>query len=323
MPPTEAEIDMKRQSAISLSVESIDDDSPITDMLSVADELYVIKERGIYLLRLADEIDPHRHNPDLPNVIQKIAHVGSDSEVLGRSLLTAMSLLKRAYIEKEFDNDDALRICLHFALDAAALAEIATAFEASVRNAIDRVEDRRKEDGSLLMPSIADVQVKVHSFIHRIDHALRSLLEIIWMFYPNTAGKGYGAFRVCISKCYGDHDPFVQFMHEACEFIKPIREMRNCMEHPQKDRLLRIRNFVMTSASDVIYPTIELIHPATPIAAISITQFMREVVNTTLDIFESTIAYLSSKHLKTHGGLAFMIVDCLWKVDVIRTFVTQ
>jgi len=70
-------------------------------MKNIAGRLLVIKERSIYEIVMADNIDPERTNANLPPMIQKIIiDRGTDSEVVSRTLLTAIGLFKPEYIVK-------------------------------------------------------------------------------------------------------------------------------------------------------------------------------------------------------------------------------
>lgn len=69
-----------------------DDQSAITAIFPIGDDLYAVKERGIYEVRLADRIDPNRTNIAMPNTQQRVLNYGSDAPVVGRTLLTAKEL---------------------------------------------------------------------------------------------------------------------------------------------------------------------------------------------------------------------------------------
>src|SRR5258706_2959714 len=117
-------IDLQREGAGFMNVGSPDDLSPITAMIVIGKKLYIVKASSIYQVRMADDIDPERTNPSLPNTQQKILGVGSDSEVVGRILLTASALFKANYLEKNIDCEGALRLSLELLKDIVAMCEL-------------------------------------------------------------------------------------------------------------------------------------------------------------------------------------------------------
>ena len=59
-------IDKLRSGAGSLEISIPDDDSAISEMISTDDRLLVVKGKGIYEIKLADQVDPERTNLAYP-----------------------------------------------------------------------------------------------------------------------------------------------------------------------------------------------------------------------------------------------------------------
>ena len=75
-------VDKIRESGGSVDI-GTEADGAITDMFNLNGRLIIIKEKSIYELIQADEIDPSRENADLPRDIQRlIINLGSDSELV-------------------------------------------------------------------------------------------------------------------------------------------------------------------------------------------------------------------------------------------------
>ena len=70
----------------------------IREMIPLGDTMYFVKERGIYAMQLADQIDPDRTNAALPDTQQRILRIGTDDPVVARTLLTANTLFKEAVL---------------------------------------------------------------------------------------------------------------------------------------------------------------------------------------------------------------------------------
>src|SRR5690349_12364125 len=85
-------IDQLRDSGKSMDIGTDGDDSAITDVISIDRTMYLVKERGLYTVRLADEIDPERTNLGIPDIQQRVLSVGSINPMVARTLLTADTL---------------------------------------------------------------------------------------------------------------------------------------------------------------------------------------------------------------------------------------
>ena len=70
-------IDVLRDSGKSMQVGGDGDDSAIPEMIPIGDTLYMIKERSIYAVQLADQIDPDRTNAAIPDTQQQILSIGA------------------------------------------------------------------------------------------------------------------------------------------------------------------------------------------------------------------------------------------------------
>jgi hypothetical protein len=102
-------IDKKREAGgvTTLGVEG----DRIVAMLSLGGRLLSVMQNGIYATVMADSVDPHLTDFDLPNVIaQKVLSYGSSSQFIGRTLLLGDSLFDTAYLGIEFDKHAAMRL---------------------------------------------------------------------------------------------------------------------------------------------------------------------------------------------------------------------
>ncbi len=117
-------IDRVRDGAGSLEVTTPDDDSDITGMLTFGDGLYAVKERGVYEIKLADQIDPERKNIHVPNTVQRVLPYGSNEPWVGAVLLTGHELLKKEILNNGIDVDRAMLLVLEIAQNIASAKEV-------------------------------------------------------------------------------------------------------------------------------------------------------------------------------------------------------
>src|ERR1700744_3072852 len=96
-------IDRKRDSSGHFDVGD-ETDGAIQQTLNVDGKLLIIKERSIYEVTFAGHIDPERTNYALPPVIQKkILPLGTESEMVSKTYLMALAMLKREYLAPYID----------------------------------------------------------------------------------------------------------------------------------------------------------------------------------------------------------------------------
>ena len=93
--PEKRPIDIIRDSGGMFDV-GTPEEGPVESAVEIDDSLYIIKPNAIYAVNTADQIDPNRTNIGLPKTItRKVFAVGSYSELVGKILLTAVSLLDK------------------------------------------------------------------------------------------------------------------------------------------------------------------------------------------------------------------------------------
>jgi len=268
-------IDRKREAGGQMSVGTPDDQSAITTTVVIGKAMYIVKERGIYEIKLADQIDPDRTNIDLPNTQQRVLNHGSNSALVGRTLLTASSLFKKSYLPERLDLEEALRLTFDILKDLAAMLDVMTEFEQEQRAAIESVGGAPQR-GAIIVPTVGNVATICKEFIQKADHTLQRLLSIVRLFYGTDAGrKWYEGLSELILSRYGQQDDFYRFLLEALPFLKFIRNTRNCVEHPKADKRLVIQDFAVEPNGAVVAPTIEVVHPDTPHAPVLISEFIR------------------------------------------------
>ena len=112
-----------RDSGGSFTLNNPDDGTPIKEILSLGKYLYLITEKCTYRVQMADQVDPERKNSALPSVFQqKLFDLGTDSELLRRTLMQARVLFRKEFLC--IDPHKAMELTLE------ALAELAAVHEA-------------------------------------------------------------------------------------------------------------------------------------------------------------------------------------------------
>jgi len=173
-------IHRKRNAGGSFTVGDPNDMTPISDIFATDENLYVITSKAIYLVQLADNIDPARTNPNLPNSQKKVLNHGSENEIIGRVLLTAKILFDRNHLGPNFSYHAALS-------NAFELTKLLTEMQdihAELASVIDPIIQQgliTGEDGSLRLPTTSKLETRVETFIKKqIKFAVSSLNILSW-----------------------------------------------------------------------------------------------------------------------------------------------
>jgi hypothetical protein len=301
-------IDRIRDSAVTMQVGGPDDLSAITEMVPIEGILHFVKEKSIYACKLADTIDPGRTNPHIPNVQQKVLALGSDSLLVGRTLLTAKELFHDHFLPESFDCKAALALAFGALKDLAAMQAIAEQIQTA--QASSQLEDRRQQDRSVVLPSIGDVSALSKSFLQKADHALQALLGIVKLFYGDNAGKAWFESLVQLAeRKYGADDQFTKFLVLALPLFQFVRNARNCVEHPKPSQRVIVTDFVLNAAMQVVAPTIEIVHPKSHQPPVSIEEFTREFIEQISGVFELMIAFMCGKHAQPIGSFPLGLIE--------------
>lgn len=303
-------IDRLRESAASTTVKTPDDDSEITDMVVINDTMHIIKELGIYEFRFADEIDPERTNPEIPNTIQRVLKFGSSSEWVGKTLLTGKVLFNKSYFPKNINCDEAMSLMFKIVKNIGAMQELVNRFEKHESSALKTLDNKVKEDRSFHMPAVGEVDTHCKTFSQKADHAARELLDLVKLYYGKDAGKKwFEGFTEKIEKSELNSDNFAEFLRDILPLLQLIRNARNCAEHHKSDECIITTDFSINTSRELVLPTIQIVHPRTPQEAIPVAQYMRSITDHFVDIVELMTVFLCARHVQPPSG--FPIQVCL------------
>jgi len=308
-------IDRLREGAGSTKVGTPDDENEITGFLTIDDLLYVVKKQGIYHCKLADEIDPERTNIGVPNTVQRILPYGSNDEWIGRTLLTGKELFNPSFLSPKIDCNRAMVLMLDIAKNVGAMKEEARIFLECEKQSIEALDPSIREDRSFVLPSVHDVDRHCANFLQKADHTLRNLQHIVRLFYGDNAKKGWPeAFAKFIEDHDEREDDFLKFLREITPFMHVIRNARNCVEHPQKNQLLKTEDFSINAKQELTPPMMEIVHPKTPQEPVPILAFMGSVSDSVVLVVEDMVSFLCGRFVSEFSG--FPIVLCSFSQEM-------
>jgi len=300
-------IDRLRDGAGSLEVKTPDDDSAITGMLTFGGRLYAVKERGIYEIKLADQIDPERKNIHVPNTIQRVLPYGSAEPWVGSVLLTGHELLKKEVLNKSIDVDRAKSLVLEIAQNIASAKEVLKAFSDSQRIEFEKYDLKIKQDRSVMLPSVSGIANKCKEFFQKSDHALDSLFKIVKIFYPLVSKGGWESLKKEVGKESTQIDNFTEVIENILPFLQFVRNARNCVEHPRIEQKITTTDFTISPDNQLLPPLIEVIHPKTPQPQVPVVDLMSQVVTSIVDIVEIMLAFLCNRQIQPIAGFPVQV----------------
>ena len=301
-------IDIFRDSAGSFSIGNPEDGTAIKEAFTYSDFLLILTEKCAYKIQMADQVDPKRLNASLPKVIQqKLFDYGTESEIVGRTLLTAKRLFRKEFLPDSVDLERGIKLSFEALSGIAAMKTAALEFKELEDRAMSQAEESRRKDGSLVLPAIGHVETKCKTFAQKADHAEAKLFEISKLFYPNAMWRGWRDFADFVRTTFGEQDNFAKLTAVTAPFLQLVRNVRDCLEHGNIRNGLVIKDFAIGADGAIALPSIEIDFRGTKQPAVSISHFMAEATEMLLQAFEFTLAHLCSKNLQPFAGMPIYV----------------
>lgn len=297
-----------RESAGSMTITTPDDDTPIREMISTGERLLVVKDKAIYEVTLADQIDPERTNLAVPNTVQRVLSFGAQEAWVGKVVLTAREFFLNSCFDPE-SGSKAFNLLLSVAQDIAGAKEILQKHIEKESAAQQSVNPAIGQDRSFVLPSAGNVEASCNEFLQRTDHALRGLFKTVQTFHPDVAKGGWESLKNKIDSGPRDLDNFSQFLAESIEFLKLVRNARNCVEHPRPEQRLVVLDFKLDKDNALVPPTVEIIHPKTPMGSASVTSFFTATVESLVNVVELMVVFLCARSVGKVAGFQIQVME--------------
>lgn len=295
-------IDRIRDSAGSFTIGD-ESDGAVKSLETIAGALFAIKDKAIYRVAMADDIDPTRTREDIPNTVQKVFDVGAADEVVIRSLLTGIELFKKDRLSETIDHEAALNCVFEILRDLAAAFEISREVDAFLTTS--RSNQIKPKAGAVALPSFPALHAQTKNFIQKLDHAMQGIFNLSCVFYGEAnlrkAGKWLdGLFSYLASTLPPDND-FVGFAGELAMLGKMVRSNRHCIEHPKPNQRIELHDYKVTASRQLDEPSISVIHNETPFGPTPIDQFMHYFNDQALAGTELLMVFLAGHHVAPFG----------------------
>lgn len=275
----------------------------------IGDRLFAIKEEAIYVIALADQIDPGRTREDIPNTVQKVADVGAKSKVVQKTLLTGLELFKKERLTSSVSHEAALLAVIDVMNDLVAADTVAREISSVL---LDHRETKiRPHQGALALPSFPRLRAETKTFIQKMDHAMQSLFNLCGVFYSEAtlrkSGKWFDGLHNHLANTLDEHDEFIKFSQGLAEFGKLVRNVRHCIEHPKTDRQIIVNDYRLTATKELREPEIGVIHELTPLDTVRADQFFVSFVEAAASWCETLMAFLAGRHMAELGAFEIVV----------------
>jgi hypothetical protein len=303
-------IDEKREAAGSMDVGDESDRSPIREIIPLVDGMCVVKEQGLWLVQLADSVDPGRTNASIPNTQQKLVARGSSDPLVGRTLLQAKRLLKSSVLPKNFPALRGLSVTLEFLKELDALQGKATEYGTIVTATNNAFGKRQSSGGALHVPALGDVAVRGKNFIQGADHSVRLLWELARLFYPDLKLRGWCSdlkTRMIAEGAAAEH--FAHALGRVGPGLGFLRNARNAVEHPKPGQAVVFNDYRLKPDGKVHAPSIEVVEKDTPLPETDLGEYFAQTTEFLVHVYETMLVHLCALHMQPVGGFEIALVE--------------
>lgn len=266
-----------------------EEDGVLTGMIALSDVAFMVKERAIYRLLMADDIDPDRENINIPNSVQLTLSAGSDSDLVARTLLTADELFPATYFSQEVRQRLVL-VTVEITKNLLSAHEIADALRARVDTLSQPIEVKNR---AATLPAAGSLEQRVNAFIQAAHSAVQQLFDLPRSFIKFPPKGWPDNFSEALQSKFGTDHQFTDFARSITPLIKFIRNARHCIEHRRGDQRIDTRDFHLTKDGHLNRPTVEIVHSETPLNSTDIIEFMTWNLDQLVEVTEAMIAQVA------------------------------
>lgn len=301
-------IDKRRDSAFSMLVGDETDQSAIREMISVGDDLYIVKDEGLWLVQHADKIDPERTNPALPNSSKKILSRGATDSLVCRSLLQSRVLMREQFLPAGFDVAAGIANAFAFLVELDALQRIADDYRRLVDSKNEAYATSAQQRGAVTLPSIEDVAVRTRSYILGADRATLALHALGQLFYPDLALKKgwFERLKARMADADASVGPYISGLEGGVKFL---RNTRNSVEHGKPGQRVIVTNYELKADGTLYVPSIEVEHDETPLEPTDLRKFFDQMIAFLIGSHEGLLVSLASIHVQSFSGIPASVIE--------------
>lgn len=289
------------------------DTGAIVRMVTMENEhrLYFVTERGFASMQMADQIDPERLNPNIPQVVQRMEfNYGADTPFMQRSFCIGAELFEQVHLPEGVSRDRSLAIALSVAYEFAAVAdtvkELATN-ETEIRARLARGEIRMDS-----IPRTPNLKGRVEQAIHHLRAVQVAITRLADLFYPRRPPNApfNTSLMAAVRAGHADDVAMIESFRAGLTVLDRIANYRNAVIHAADgDKRLTCSDYELRADGSLLAPTVEIEHPQTPVARIDAVHFLDQQLEDLSATFEMFVVMLCDRNARDMGvGLLSYVV---------------
>ena len=299
-PKTSLPIDQIRNAAISMEIGAGDGDR-VLEMITVGEALYVIRGTDIYTMILADQIDPHRTNIQVPNAQQKVCDYGANDQIVGATLLTAKRLMQPVY-QKDLNHAEAMKIVFNYTQDLIGLRSIADKLNAEINSALEELDTNRTK---FVVPHTNNLVSDLRTYFEKTKQLFNQWFEVIKMFFPDVPNGQPTKLLEYLDKVFPGEHPFKADLKHSLEDFEYLSNGRNAVVHPKSGiKELQVFDYSLKPDHTLLKPVFGLLYPNIEYKIWDVASFVSEMTLALIEYTEHLIAMSAcySPTAKDAGG---------------------
>lgn len=248
-------IDRIRDAAISMKI-GPGDGAGGHEMVGVGKFLFIIRAHDIYKIILADNTDPGRTNPAVPNAQQKVCDFGAEDKVVGATLLTANRLIKSpTYYPKDFGVEEVLELVFNCTQELIGLKGIAE----EIQQRIVAVSASFQPSADLLIPHTDHLAASLRTYFEKTKQLFMQWFELIKKFFPDVRDGQLTKLLEHCEKKNPEERQFISFLKDCIKYHSYMKHARDAVVHPKHDQRLDIQDFILLPNGKIMVPSFRLI----------------------------------------------------------------
>lgn len=268
--------------------------------------MFIIKEKSIWKIQLADNIDPERGNETLPDAMQKFLSYGAKSEIVSRTLVQAELLLKENRFPKQINIEDCLAEALRVTTGIAGLFNIIDHINGDFSRAREIVVANARKP-TMPLPNFDGLDKEWSAALNDLDEIRSGIRQLAFMFYPTIRRnkKWFTDLREALT--FEAFDMFDTTNHtEALDAVEHdlgfARWLRNAKIHPKDGQRATLWNYRLLPDGNVAPPSVTIENAKGETKDIDLVNLVTQLSNAMLFSFEMVLLWLCGSNQKPIMG---------------------
>lgn len=262
--------------------------------------MYLLCEHGISSGIFADQIDPERKNAAIPQIVQQMElDFGANDEFVRQTVGMAMSLFKDGtHLPEAFDREAAFFDALSVAKDLGELTHTIAELSRSADAIREKAANGKLDPAKL--PKTQNLRGRANQSIGHMAEVRTATIRLVQKFYPKDDPKvGWSqALKREFEARLPEGDEELIYLIGCVDFLRKVVDWRNALEHPKAGQQVTFLDYELSADGEIIHPTIEIEHNASPVPRQDMIQFLTGAVSSLGNAFEALITTCCDQNVR-------------------------